>query len=81
MLRAAGGVDKLGQMACSEDAKASKQGLAVLAVLARSSPDAARAVCTSCALDALPACLQSEDDAVRKDAASLIQQVSTCGVV
>ena len=63
-------------MACSEDVRASKQGLAVLAILARSSPEAAHAVCTSCALDALPACLQSEDDAVRKDAAALIQQAS-----
>ena len=70
-----GAVERLGQLACSEDAKLSKQALSVLAALAKSSPEQARAISACAVLDALPSCLQSQDDGVRKDAASLIQQV------
>ena len=79
-LLGAGAIERLGQLACNQDAKVSKQALSVLAALAKGSPEHARAISACSVLDALPSCLQSQDDGVRKDAATLIQQVS-CGVL
>ena len=77
----AGAIERLGQLACNQDAKVSKQALGVLATLARSAPEHARAIGACSVLDALPSCLQSQDDGVRKDAATLIQQVRSWHVI